>query len=176
MLSSGACAFPSLPSFLRSPERSFTVQDLLITIEDLPHGWKVKSGPGKLIDNSRSFDTVSIDFTPVTEPDRRPVLQMVFRYDPIWGGAKHDYSEHARFSSNTVIEEWSFESETADESKFSCYTYSNKEYPNCRWLARYEEFVVDTIIHFDPEIMSFEEMKSIIVAMDQKMASYLNDE
>ncbi|MBN1667926.1 MAG: hypothetical protein JW862_12595 [Anaerolineales bacterium] len=167
-----ACSV-SVPSFgIRSQEQTFPVQDLLISVESLPRDWILRSGPGKIIDSDRSFDTAAIDFTHETRPDERPILQLVFRYETIQE-SKNDFDDASRFSSNFELENWNFRSEKADETKLSCYKYSNKEYPICTWLARYDEIMVEVIIHLDPDILSVSEMESIIRAVDQKVVNIL---
>lgn len=163
-----------LGTLIPAPERSFTPQDTLINIHDLPEGWVLMFGPREVIDNTRSNDSSEIAFAPKNYPQNRSVTQEVFRYSSI-EGAKADYSTEASLPGETNIDGWSFVSDTADEQKLSCYKYPNSEFPICTWIARYDEFVVELYIRIGNERMSLEEMESIVILIDERIKTLLYD-
>jgi len=167
-----ACTQPFL---LTNKPTLFPPQNLLITLDDLPLNWKVKFGPERAEDNSRSSDSAWISFSPISEKEKYLVLQMVFRYQNT-RGAKADYADQIRFPENTEMEEWSFQSSVADESRFSCFIYSNESTPVCRWVARYERIVVDVIVRLEQKGLSIQEMETLVKKIDQKVGSILNQE
>jgi hypothetical protein len=161
--------------FIPAPKRNFTPTDLLIGLNDMPSGWSVLFGPEKVGDNTRSSDSSEIAFSSGRQLDRWDFRQSVFR-NPSIEGAKADYSDAITFPGETNIKGWTFSSSIADEQKISCFTYSNRVVPVCRWQARYQEFVVEVIAWIYPGYLSIEEMQNLVEKIDLKFTKYVGGE
>ncbi len=99
-------------------------------------------------------------------------MQYVYRFNSIQA-AKYSYKDEIQFPGITAIKGWSFISSVADESKVSCYTYSNRDIPVCTWYARYDEFVVEFIAWIQPGGLSIHEMENVVKIIDQKASKLL---
>jgi hypothetical protein len=163
-----------LQVLIPAPDRSFTPQDILININDLPDGWVIMFGPRKVIDNTRSNESAEIAFAPKDYPNKRSITQEVFRYSSIQG-ARADFTEATNLPGETDIDGWSFVSDVADEQKISCYSYSNSEFPLCTYVARYQEFVIDLYARIGGERISIWEMEDIVINIDNQIQSLLNE-
>lgn len=106
--------------------------------------------------------------------EAKSITQRVAIY-PAVEEARADYSEEIQFPGETEIEGWSFSNSKADEEKFSCFTYSNLDYPICTWWARYQEIMVEVIGRLEPGHLTLEEMQTVIQTIDGKVAQKMND-
>ena len=79
------------------------------------------------------------------------------------------------FPGKTNPDGWTYISGLADEQKISCYTYSNMEYPVCRWVARYEEIVIEVIAWLNPNRINIEDFQDLVIKIDEKVISYLSE-
>jgi hypothetical protein len=156
-----------------APKRSFTPQDLLVSQKDVP-SWLIKTaGPKRVSDNRRSNDSAEIKFSPHDDQEIRGFRQSVFRYDSI-EGARRDYADATTFPGKTDVEGWTYISSSADEQKFSCYTYSNSDIPVCSWVARYQEFVIEVVAWIGPDQVSIQEMEKLVKVIDTKVINFMN--
>ncbi len=156
-----------------APKRSFTAEDLLITEDELPDGWISPWGPRKDTDTSRPSGSMEIALFKSQEAEIHDVDERAAIY-PTIKGARVDFSEEAQFPGKTNIEGWSFTSSIADEQKFSCYTYSNLDYPICRWLARYQEIIIQVIGGIKPGRVNLDELQQIVKEIDERVTGNLN--
>jgi len=157
-----------------APRRSFTASDLLVKEEELPMGWASPSGAKPETDNRRPGNSMHINLYKLPEAERADITQLSAIY-PSVEGAKVHFSEDIQFPGETDIEGWSFTSDIADEQQFSCYTYSNLNYPICRWLARYQEIYIQVIGRLEPERVTLEEMQTVIQTIDENVAKKLGE-
>ncbi len=164
-----------LKLLIPAPERSFELKDLVITSDDLPAQWAVVFGSQLVSDNTKPSNSLEIAFWKSTAgklpgEEKWEVKEMLYRFSSI-EGAKEDYAVTTSFPGETNIEGWTFKSDLADEQKFSCYTYSNMDYPVCRWVGRYDEIEVEVIAWIDPNRLSLEEVQDLIVKIDERIAT-----
>jgi hypothetical protein len=164
-----------LKLIIPAPERNFLPQDLLLTTGDLPSQWSVAFGPQKVGDNTKPSNSTEIALLKstdieLTRDEKWDVMERVYRFNSI-EGAKEDYATITTFPGETNIEGWTFLSSLANEQKFSCYTYSNMEFPVCRWIARYEEIVIEVIGWLDPNRITLEDFQSLVFTIDSKAIS-----
>lgn len=162
------CSGCLVKRWIPAPKRSFTASDLLVKEEELPLGWISPSGAKLETDNRRPNGSMRINLFKSPEAERADITQLVAIYHSV-EGAKVHYSEDIQFPGETDIEGWSFTSSTADEQKFSCYTYSNMNYPICRWLARYQEIFIQVTGGIEPGRATLDEMQKIVKAIDDKV-------
>lgn len=166
-----------LKLIIPAPERTFLPQDLLLTTEDLPSAWLVAFVPQKVSDNTKPSNSMEIALLKSTDKEitngrKWDVMERVYRFYSI-EGAKDDYATIITFPGETNIEDWTFLSSFANEQIFSCYTYSNIEFPVCNWVARYEEIVIEVIAWLDPNRLTLEELQAIVIKIDEKIAKNL---
>jgi hypothetical protein len=167
-----------LMRLIPAPKRSFLPQDLLIAPEDLPPGLKVVSGPDKTGDHDKPPDSMEISIVksinePLPNDMQCEVREFIYIHYSI-ENAKYDYGLDASFPGETNIASWTFMSKLADEQKFSCYTYSNVDYPVCTWVARYEEIEIQVIGWLIPNRVTLDELQNLIRIMDEKIVIKLS--
>ncbi len=149
--------------------------DLLISIDDMPSGWRTEF-PGDYITGSHyANESVKIVFVPETGL-RQASVQYIDRFsNPKEAKFKlhNEYIPEVLNSGEFVPEDWVHLSLSADEDKFVCYRksfdVSTEELIQCIWTARYGEFIVEFISWVIPELMSLDQIKTIIVEIDGKM-------
>jgi hypothetical protein len=163
--------------FIPATERSFTSDDLILKEEELSEGWELDSGPssGKMWDNRKPPDSTAITLSKLPKAESYDAGIFVSIYPSI-ERAKIHYMEDTTFPSNTDVEGWSYISDRANEQKFSCYTYSNSNYPTCRWLARYYEITVQVTSNLRPGRATIGDFQAFVMAMDEKLVRYLDGE
>ena len=168
------CIFKLL---IPAPKRSFLPQDLLLVKEDLPPQWSVAFGPIKAGEYAKPSDSMETALLKLTEEkllgDKKwDVRESVYPFNSI-EGAKEDYAETTTFPGETNIEGWTFWSSLADEQKFSCYTYSNVDFPVCTWVARYEEIEIQVIAWINPNRLTLDEVQALVKRIDEKVFNSL---
>lgn len=168
------CSGCIIRRLIHAPDRSLISKDLLLVQEELPDGWLVFHPPIEETDNRRPEDSLSIAFCGSKGTTEWDIKQWVFRYTSI-EHAKNHYAEDVLFPGETDNEEWSFVSVFADEQHFSCYTYSNIDYPVCTWTARYQEILIMVVGWVNPERMSLEDMQNIVIAIDEKVTTKMGE-
>lgn len=156
-----------------APKRLFTPQDLLISQKDVPSWWIKTAGPKRVSDNRRSSDSSEIKFSVNDDQEILGFRQSVFRYASI-EGAGRDYADATTFPGETDVEGWTYLSSSADEQKFSCYTYSNSDIPVCSWVARYQEFVIEVVAWIVPDQVSIQEMEKLVKMIDTKVINFMS--
>lgn len=149
--------------------------DLLISIDDMPSGWRTEF-PGDYITGSNyANETVKIVLVPKTGL-RQASVQYIDRFsNPSEAKFRlhNDYIFERLNLGEFIPEEWVHPILSADEEKFFCYEttldVSTEEFIQCVWTARYGEFIVKFISWVIPELMSLDQIKTIIVEIDGKM-------
>lgn len=140
ILSMNSCLFTKEETI----NNEINLLELLIQPEDLPSNWSLANyGLGKATDLYRSSDSAGIVFFSDMNPEAFGVGQEVYRFKTI-GGAKTDYLKVISSLSQPDEfrpVEWTYHSENADESYFSCTAYPNITI--CDWVARYKNIVIE---------------------------------
>ena len=177
---------------ITSPQRAFSVEDLMVDSHELPENWAV----------------LSISDQPIVHFGHDEAIEMIFYYVPdsrqlTRGGitiSQHrseqhaerayarqergGYDEHSRWITTSVFtpEGFEFASAIADQVRFSCYGRTSEglfeDNTGCKYLARYDEFVVCFNITFERGGQTFvtaEEVGKLVTAIDQQMIKYLAD-
>ncbi len=161
-----------LKLLIPAPKRPFTTNELLVNKDELPIGWTIPWGLQKDTDNSRPSGSTQINLFKAPNAEKSDITQRISIYFSI-EEAKNKFSELTKFPGNIDVEGWSFTSAEADEQKFSCYTYSNLNYPICTWLGRYQEIAIEVIGGLEPGRVTLEEMQVILKVIDKKISNYL---
>ena len=141
-----------------------SLNDLLITVDALPSGWFFLAS-GKSVETYRSHDSAAVAFRTPLYPKSTGCSQDVFRHKTI-KIAKRDYQRRADSFGETP-DEWTYESQLADESDFRCYYYSNTSFPLCWWVARYDRIVVEFNSWLVPGYMTLEDMEKVVREIDE---------
>jgi hypothetical protein len=151
--------------------KPFSASDLLLTQNDLPFGWIAPFHIKKDPFTSKPDDSYYIDIFHLPVSEKAEISQFVSIYKTIQQ-TKKGFQELAQFPGQENYE-WSFKSNTADEQKFSCYTYSNLNYPICTWLGRYEKITIEVIGRFNQRTFSINEMQTLVKIIDEKVSMKL---
>jgi len=165
------------------PTPSFPIQDLLLDESVFPDGWRAD--------------------TPFDPEHRIPAEQTVLSFHsekchPLMVGASHEvdrfyggadsaseaYPGEASYWFSPNWGDWrtppelSYESGVAGQYEFGCYTDEDFQYTRCLALGQYEEYVVHLSLRLDPnhpECVNFTDLERILVAIDERMATYLGE-
>jgi len=159
-------------TMIPAPKRPFASDELLANKEELPIGWTIPWGPQRDTDTSKPQGAMQVNLFKKPNSEKPDVTERVAIY-PSVEGAKIQFSEQAKFPENTDVQGWSYTSKIADEQKFSCFTYSNLDYPICTWLARYQEITIEIIGRLMPGRATIDEMQVIVKIIDNKVANHL---
>lgn len=79
----------------------------------------------------------------------------------------------------TVPPELPYQSPVADQFRFACSAEERSGDMTCRALGQYEEYIVLFDVEMNPEYpdcMSFTDLERILVAIDERMASYMEED
>jgi len=157
---------------------SFDLYQMLISIDEIPFAetWTVRGPDNFSIDQKRTADLADITFLSDLYPTYLPTYQTVFRYQTI-EEAKRDYIYvNNKYGDGQLPEEWTFSSEIADENFISCKEgYPEIDFPLCRWVARYDCFVVEFGSWLIIDRISLLDMENIVREIDQKVGELIPD-
>jgi hypothetical protein len=161
------------------PIRNILMVDLLITKKDMPVGWKVDFPAGNFISGYYAEEAVAIVFIPEIGV-RRATGQDIYRFSNP-NAAKHklhnEFIPEVWNSGEFIPADWVPPRLSVDEEKFVCYwkavDIDPEKFMLCVWTARYDEFIVTFNSWVLPDLMSLDEIKSIIIKIDQKFAHQL---
>ncbi len=145
---------------------------LLITFQDLPPGWTTAglSSPARW-SNYMDGDSMEIDFYSDIVPDHNPFAEEIYRssgFLPTLRSQNNFNYLVKELHSGSIPHDWNFKSQFADNSDFSCYTYSNVSYPACDWIARYDRVVIHVLAWLIPDRMTLSDLENIIGKIDAK--------
>ncbi len=168
-----------------APDRAFEIEDLLIDVSDFPPNWYVNAPPAPMPHYDGAITTQEEDIR-VGFSAKSPTLivagQTVYRFGAQWVAAA-EYSEQLpiEFNSNSVAsltpwetpEELPYRSPVADQFHFACHTSTLGPNVVCEAMGQYEEYLVVFHTHIAEEYMTFADLEVILVAIDERMASYL---
>jgi hypothetical protein len=157
-----------------APKRSFTANDLLVNKDELPVGWTTPWGPTTSTDSNKPAGAMDISFFKSPESWKPDITEWATLYPSI-ERAKYRFLEDSQFPGETEIDGWSFTSKLADDQKFSCYTYSNLNYPICTWLARYQEITIHVVGRLEPGRATLDEMQAIVKTIDKKVTKKMRE-
>ena len=174
----GECSYPS---------PAFPIEELLLDESVFPEGWQARE---------RTFNP----------RQRLPAEQIALGFYIDWCpdyslGAGHQvyrFFDGARcadmgYRSTTPISfapregwgPWSvpvelpYQSPVADQFRFNCYSRQGSSVQTCQAVGQYREYIIGFHTDIDPEhpeCMSFADLERILVAIDERMAFYLDED
>jgi hypothetical protein len=160
---------------LPAPQRTFTLEDLLVGKELITSNWSDLGGPTVPLGNDLcSTECIRIAFGKTDSEVPMKASEDIYRFRSI-GIAQSEY--YYKFLPNTQYflpdEDWYFKSRYATQSFFGCYTNLNAGDRGCLWGGQYDEFIVEFYAKIIPGEMSVEDMEKIIIAIDERIVFYL---
>jgi hypothetical protein len=162
------------------PERSFKVADLLLDESAFPDGWLAGGEPYDPEDRIPA-ERIAVGFFIHECPFSLNAGHDVYRFyggsrcaemgyrakTPVW------YAPRDGWGAWAVPAELTYESRVADEYRLSCHTHQESGTQTCQAAGRFEEYVVRFLTPMSPNCMTFADLESILVAIDERMALYL---
>ena len=157
------------------PERSFSMETLIIDISVFPEGWWVGSGPRKVEwdDLSSSYGSWYINFQTDTSEIHYTARQHVYRYANV-EVAQFIFEDRVMTEYGEVFPVTTCRNLAANQNQLFCYDYEGRAQTNCQWAGRYDEFIVVFGTWMIPERMSLDDMQEIICAIDAHVGSYFD--
>ena len=159
----------------RAPQRSFELEDLLIGQEVIPSVWKDSWGPlYQSGDDLCTTECVAIRFGVAGRESHIQAVHNVYRY--LSAGIARRTFEKVYLPSKVylkAVDEWPYESTTAEQSHFGCYS-DGRSTPTCQWAGQYEEYIVVFWTRMTPGEVSLADIEKAVRAIDARMALYLN--
>ncbi len=172
MLLSSACV--SFESEQAAPQRSFTLEDLLIGQDVIPSVWKDRWGPfTQFGDDLCSTECASIQFGVSGRESHTQAFHDVYRY--LSADIARRTFEKVYLPSRIylkAVEEWTYQSTTAGQSHFGCSGDGHSP-PICQWAGQYEEYIVVFWVRMTPEEVTLADIEKAVRAIDERMTSYL---
>lgn len=163
--------------------QAVNVYDLTIDVSVFPDAWDACVGPAPLPKRERGErESLHVGFCPEGFEGIGGSFHEVYRYRNEVDAAT---LFHLEFSGRgfpkwhmitpwAVPEEWSYQSPVGDRFKFAC---GEADLPDSRWtckaVAQYDEYISVFVTHLSPDNMTLQDVKRILVAIDERMASYL---
>lgn len=162
----------------RAPERSFTVEDLLIDQDMVPAGWELTDPLFPVGDTLCTTECATIGFK-VTGDESSIEYggQDVYRYHS--AGIAHRTFERIYLSATrlqTSADGWMYQSPVAEQSHFGCGKMAGNVEVYCEWGGQYEEYIVVFGARVPPgevSLASIEQLEEVVRTIDEKMALYL---
>ena len=147
--------------------------DLLISVDDMPVGWKSFDIFSDEYDDLCYTDCAMIQFSPNGEYGVYSE-QSIYAYNTI-EEAERNYAKLLNMLfMNTVPHDDNFHSTVANQSEIYCHTHESKSYPNCIWVARYGKYLVEFYVAMLPNNISLNDLENIILRIDAKMKIVAN--
>lgn len=186
------CAIYVCSCGTRSPERMFTVDELLIDSSTLPQDWAVLNLDNRPIVSFYEEEAALMIFYYTSYSDRETRGGITVYQHRSEKRADQTYSklEQGHFSLNSrwytapfVPEEFNFYPKFATRFRFRCAISRSEglfdDKTICVYLAQYEEFIVFHTIPMEflgTQIITVTEIEVLIEAIDQQIGSFLFEE
>jgi hypothetical protein len=158
----------------RAPQRSFKLEDLLIGQEVIPSVWKDSWGP--LYQSGDDLCTTECAAIRFGVAGRDPHIQAVHNvyYYLSAGIARRTFKKVYLPSKERLkpVDEWTYESATAEQSHFGCYS-DGRSTPACQWAGQYEEYILVFWTRMTPGEVTLADIEKAVRAIDERMALYL---
>ena len=166
----GACGFLASSA----PQRTFTLEDLLIVQEDVPSSWEVKEPLFPAGDNLCTTECIAVRVRATGE--ERSIeggTHSIYRYrnaDIARRTFEVVYLTEAKREAS--LNGWTYESPVAEQSHFGCREASDGT-TYCEWGARYEEYIMVFSMAMASGERSLAETEQVVKAIDERMVQYL---
>lgn len=158
-----------------APTRPFSTEDLLITLEDMPPGWQVRSGPEDLRDSITVGESLWIVFTAEdTVAPFQTASHRVYQY--------HNHRQATQIYQSDVQvghwgetpPEWKYESSLASTYTFTCGWYNDISQSVCEWSGVYEEYIIVFHAWLILDRMTLQDIERIVGGIETRTAEYLS--
>jgi len=161
-----------------APERSFDLDELLLE-GDISSDWELSAPVTSTGDDLCTTECLALPMK--IEKDKRDELyatQIVYRFQSI-GIAQRTFKKvYLPFNQSLELtNEWNYQSQIAEQTHFGCDNVAGNVARFCQWGAQYKEFIVSFGILMPPGKETQESLaliEDIIIAIDERMAQYLN--
>jgi hypothetical protein len=182
LVAAGAFAVVSVLPVFRAP--SIAIEDLVIDASLFPHGWYSPFDPEPIPEREYGErESLYIGFTHEgLQPYTLGASHTVYRYRNEIDAAilytldfsRKRFANHYMRTPWAAPEAWSYESAVADRFRFACGELDS-EPPEwvCQSVAQYDEYISVFSGKLSGEYMSLEQMESILIGIDDRMALYL---
>lgn len=159
----------------RAPERSFTVEDLLIDQDIVPPGWELTDPLFPVGDTLCTTECATIGFK-VTDDESSIEYggHDAYRYRSA-GIARRTFEKMYLSATRlqTSASGWTYQSPVAEQSHFGCGNMAGNVGVYCEWGGQYEEYIVVFGVTVPPgevSLANIEQVEEMARAIDEKMA------
>jgi len=153
--------------------RNFDIVDLLINARDLPNGWQQKGEPERFQEVG-AIDAAEVSFFADIDKVRNGSSLGIYNY----GTSEEAERVYKRMYELGVYGDlppgWDNPQFFASQYKVGCYNWEGREPYACTWVARYQEFIMQFNTWIIPGFMSFDDVESVVIAIDLRMKIYLD--
>ena len=153
---------------------------LMVGLSAFPPGWVLQYGPARPPPGKHIRDEYEGGYIQFKESDSGALaMHTVLNYRNDCQAGFYDLSQEFP-SADWVLtpwsppEGWTFDSRVADRFEFGCATLRGLgPFKQCKAVAQYDEFISLFQVHVSSESMTYAELESILVAIDESVASQL---
>ncbi len=158
------------------PQRSFDLNDLLISQESVSSTWLSFTPFYPSGDDLVTKEFTAVRFGVIDGGVKKYLAeQAVYRYVTS-GTAQRVFDDRVKPRNTRAlypIQEWNYQSTIAEQTTFGCDHKTLADVTYCEWAGNYEEFIIVFNTKMIDSEMSLIDMEKIIKAIDEKMAFYL---
>ena len=173
---------PTVPPKARTPP--VNIYDLTVDVSVFPEGWDACLGPGGIPEREHGeSESVIVGFCPEDfDGSIGAARYEVFRYrnepEAARSFLRHGFLNRDLLTPLAVTDEWSYESPIADRFRFACARINilGVGYWTCNAVAQYDEYISFLSTHLSPENMTFGDLERILIAIDDRMLLYLEED
>lgn len=174
----GGCCPPVRP---RVPERSFTLDELLVDESAFPSGWQQQGLPDRKGAPVRlGIERIGVGFMGGIEG---VALHQIYQFEGV-GETTEAYQELSKFwfseregwTSWSSPTELSYQSSVADRFRLGCYTHRENGIKYCQAVGQYDEYIVRFHTYMSPGLMTYTDLEHVLQVIDERMAHYLSKE
>lgn len=157
-----------------TPERSFTLEDLLIDQEVVPSTWEVKEPLFPAGDNLCTTECIAVRVRAMGE--ERSIeggTHSIYRYrnaDIARRTFEVVYLTEAKREAS--LSGWTYQSPVAEQSHFGCREAADGT-TYCEWGGRYEEYITIFSVAIASDERSLADMEQVVKEIDERMSQYL---
>lgn len=158
-----------------APERSVEIIDLLIELDDMPQGWRLRRGPDEAMEDFNVNEGLEIVFEADSPYTNTVAAHTVLRYRDLEEAAwvYKDRLTPSEFGKASVPDGWVYRSVMADPYYVFCFRYSSEPQYLCEWSGLYAEYIVVFHTWLIPDRMTLEDFESIVKVIDWRTACSL---
>ena len=159
-------------------ERTFTTEELLINQSIVPASWDLTNPTFPTGDELCTDDSATIGYTVDDDLAIQGGTHSVYRHQNARIASRTFEKVYlAMVRSFSPVDEWTYQSQTANLSYFGCHNMAGNVGVYCKWGGQYEEYIMVLGMRLPPgeiSLSDIEQMEVIIRTVDMRMAEYLN--